>query len=253
AWRFEAGSDQADYVMLRYVPEIDFAKLAPARGELVLVVDTSAGGDESARALRTAAAEAILRALSDRDKFALVALDVAPQIVYPAEGLASATEAEIAKALEKLSDHSVGGATDLGSMFEPALERLHGTEQPAIVYVGDGAATSGETATEALIDRLRRSLTGSRARLFGVGVGSDARHALLAQLTRVGGGQYFRIDEAEETTGQALRLASAIKTPTITDIDVDLGAGLDQPFYSSTGKLSRGEELVLLARTHHAL
>jgi len=253
AWRFQAGADQADYVMLRYVPETDFAKLPPAKGELVLVVDTSAGGDESARALRTATAEAILRALSDQDRFALVALDVVPTVVYPKEGLASATEADIAKALERLSDHAVGGATDIGAMFEPALERLHGTEQPAVVYVGDGAPTSGETTASGLADRLRRSLTGSRARLFGVGVGSDARHELLSLLTREGGGQYFRVDEADQTTGQALRLASAIKAQTITDVDVDLGAGLDQPFYSTTGKLSRGEELVLLARTHHPL
>ncbi|MDB5217369.1 MAG: hypothetical protein JWO86_5296, partial [Myxococcaceae bacterium] len=42
-------------------------------------------------------------------------------------------------------------------------------------------------------------------------------------------------------------------TAAITDIAVDLGAGLDQPLYSATGKLSRGEELVLLARTHHPL
>ncbi len=255
AWRFGAGSDQADYVMLRYVPDHDvsFATLPPAKGEVVVVVDTSAGGDESARSERSAAAEAILRALSDDDRFALVALDIAPAVVYPKEGLAPATDIEVSKALEKLSDHGVAGATDLGSMFEPALERLHGTEQPAIVYVGDGNPTSGETTADGLMGRMRRSLSGSRARFFAVGVGSDARHELLAQLTRAGSGQYLRINESDETTGQALRLTSAIKTPTVTDLDVDLGAGLDQPFYSSAGKLARGEELELLARTHHEL
>lgn len=253
AWRFQAGADQADYVMMRYVPEVDFSQLPPQKGDLVLVVDTSAGGDDSARQLRTSAAEAILRALSDEDHFALVALDVRPTVVYPQEGLAPASDAEISKALEKLSDHSVGGATDLGAMFEPALERLHGTDQPAVVYVGDGVATSGETTSEELSDRMRRSLTGSRARFFTVGVGADARQDLLAQLSLEGGGEHLRIDDAEQTTEVALRLASAIKTPTITDLQVDLGAGLDQPFASSTGKLSRGEEYVLLARTHHAL
>src|SRR6185295_4553695 len=123
----------------------------------------------------------------------------------------------------------------------------------AVVYVGDGSATSGETAGEALLERLRRSLTGSRARFFAIGAGATANHELLGQLARAGGGQYVRIDEAGQTTGQALRLASAIKTPTITDLAIDVGAGLDQPLYSATGKLSRGEELVLLARTHHPL
>ena len=253
AWRFEAGENKADYVMLRYTPDVDFAKLPAVKGEIVVVVDTSAGGDESARQLRTATAEAILRALSDQDRFALIALDVSPTVVYPATGLAAASESEIAKALERLSDHAVAGATDLGSMFEPALERVHGAEQPAIVYVGDGAPTSGETSSDALMDRLRRSLTGARARFFSVGIGADARHELLGQLARTGGGQHFRIDEAEQTTTAALRLTSAIKTPTLTDVELDVGAGLDQPFYSSTGKLSRGEELVLFARTHHPL
>jgi tetratricopeptide (TPR) repeat protein len=253
AWRFQAGADQADYVMLRYAPEKDFAKEPAANADVVLVVDTSAGGDESSRQLRVAAAEGALRALSDHDHFALVTLDVAPTVVYPSEGLAPATESDIAKALEKLSDHPIGGATDLGAMFEPALARLHGKEQAAVVYVGDGAPTSGETSSEALVDRLRRSLTGSRARFFAIGTGADAHHELLAQLARAGGGQYDRVDESGETTGQALRLTSAIKTAAITDIAIDLGAGLDQPLYSATGKLSRGEELVLLARTHHPL
>ncbi len=253
AWRFQAGADQADYVMLRYVPDKDFASLAQASADVVVVVDTSAGGDESARQLRLAAAESTLRALSDSDHFAVVALDVTPRVVYPKDGLAVANEGEIEKALEKLADHGSGGATDIGAMFEPALARLHGKEQAAVVYVGDGAPTSGETSAEALLERLRRSLTGSRARFFAIGTGASASHELLTELARTGGGQYVRIDEAGQATSQSLRLASAIKTAAITDLSLDLGAGLDQPLYSATGKLSRGEELVLLARTHHPL
>lgn len=253
AWRFQAGSDQADYVMLRYVPDKDFARANVAGADVVVVVDTSAGGDESSRQLRVAAAEATLRALAEGDRFAVVTLDVTPRVIYPAQDLAPATEGEISKALEKLADHGLGGATDLGAMFEPALARLHGKEQAAVVYVGDGAPTSGETGAEALLERLRRALTGSRARFFAIGTGAASSHELLAELSRAGGGQYVRIDEAGQTTAQSLRLASAIKTPVITDLTIDLGAGLDQPLYSATGKLSRGEELVLLARTHHPL
>jgi tetratricopeptide (TPR) repeat protein len=253
AWRFASGGDQADYVMLRYVPEVDWTSLPKVKGEVVVAVDTSASGDEAQRQLRTATAEAILRALSDDDRFALVALDVKPTVLYPAEGLARASEAEIARGLEKLSEHASGGATDLGAMFETALERLHGTEQPAIVYVGDGVPTSGEIEADALVDRLRRTLAGSRARLFCVGVGDGARHDLMQELARTGGGQHLRVDTGDEATGQALRLTSALKTPTITELTLDLGAGLDEPFFSTNGKVSRGEEVVVLARTHHPL
>jgi Ca-activated chloride channel family protein len=254
AWRFQAGPDQADYVMFRWAPWGADRPLPERTGaDVVVVVDTSAGGDESSRQLRVAAAESTLRALSDGDRFAVVALDVAPRVIYPKDDLAPATEAEIGNALGKLADHSTGGATDIGAMFEPALARLHGKDQAAVVYVGDGAPTSGETGAEALIERLRRSLTGSRARFFALGTGPASSHELLAELTRAGGGQYVRIDEASQATSEALRLASAIKTPAITDVAIDLGAGLDQPLYSATGKLSRGEELLLLARTHHPL
>ena len=76
----------------------------------------------------------------------------------------------------------------------------------------------------------------------------------MEHLSRVGGGRYLRIAESDQITGQALQLASFIKTPTITDIEVDLGAGLDQPFYSSSGAGSRAaRSSCSWARTHHKL
>ncbi len=249
--RFSAGGESADYVLARYVPDVDWKSAKQQRGDVVVVVDTSAAGDEAAHQLKTAAAESILRALSGEDRFALVALDVRPTVLYPKDGLAKAGDKEIAKALESLADHAVGGATDLAALFDVALGRLHGAEQPAVVYVGDGIATSGEMSGEQLVERLRRAIGTSRARLFTVGVGTDAHYSLLGELARAGGGTSLRVDEAEQTTARALELAAAVKTPTITDLEIDLGAGLDEPFSSAAGKVSRGSEVVVLARTHH--
>ncbi|WP_437276737.1 VIT domain-containing protein [Sorangium sp. So ce375] len=251
--RFAAGQDRADYVMARYVPDVDWTELKELPADLVVVVDTSASADESARQQKAAAAEAILRAMSPSDHFALIALDSAPAVLHPKDGLAEASDKEISAALTRLAEHATGGATDLGALFESALGRVHGKEQPAVIYIGDGLATSGEVTGARLAERLRRSLTASRARFFTVGVGENANHALLRELARAGGGQAFRIDEAEGSTSEVLRLAGAIKTPTITDLSIDLGAGLDEPMLTASGKVSRGEEVVLLARTHHAL
>ena len=251
--RYSAGGDLADYVMARYVPEYDWAHLPQQPGDLVVVVDTSASADEAARAQKTAAAEAVLRALSPSDHFALIALDTTPVVIYPKEELAEASEKEISTAMEKLAEHASGGATDLGALFDVALGRVHGRPQPAVVYIGDGLPTSGEILGDKLAERLRRALSTSRARFFTVAVGGDANHALLRELSRAGGGQAFRIDDSAGSTAEVLRLASAVKTPTITDLTVDLGAGLDEPMITASGKVSRGEEIVLLARTHHAL
>ncbi|HRI64292.1 MAG TPA: VIT domain-containing protein [Polyangium sp.] len=251
--RWSAGSDRADYVMARYIPDIDWSTIPEPPGDVAVVVDTSASGDEAVRQQKSVAAEATLRSLSKKDKFVLIAIDSAPTVLWPKEGLAEASDKEIASALGKLAEHASAGATDLGAMFDAALGRLHGTEQPAVVYIGDGLATSGEVAADRLSERLRRSISTSRARLFTVAVGAQSNLGLLRELARQGGGQSFRIDRTETATSEVLRLASAIKTPTITELSIDLGAGLDEAMVTASGKISRGEEVMLVARTHHAL
>lgn len=251
--RFAAGGDGADYVMARFVPDVDWTKVEVQKVEVVVVVDTSGGGDDSARQLKTATAEAVLRSLSADDRFALLALDVKPTVLHPTEGLAAADEKEITAALERLADRLPGGATDLSAAFDVALSRVHGAEQPAVVYIGDGWATSGEIGGEALGERLRRALSTSRARFFTVAVGSDANQPLLTELARSGGGRAFAVDDTEQATERALQLAASVKTPTLTALEIDLGSGLDEAFVSANGKVSRGEEVMLLGRTHHEL
>lgn len=249
--RFQAGGERADYIMARYIPDVDWASGAKPRADVVVVVDTSAAGDEAARRLNKTAAEAVLRGLSSGDRFALVSLDVKPTVLYPAKDLAVADSKSVAVALEKLAERSAGGATDLSSMFEVALERLHGAEQPAVIYIGDGVATSGANTGEQLAKGLRRAMSTSRARLFTVAVGADADAPLLAELARTGGGKFYRVESANDATSRALQIAAAVKVPTITDFELDLGAGLDEVFLSASGKLSQGMEVVLLARSHH--
>ncbi|MEZ4453698.1 MAG: VIT domain-containing protein [Nannocystaceae bacterium] len=249
----DPGGDQARFVMVRYAPDLDFTAVPSPRGDVVVVVDTSAAGDTSEQQTKIAVAEALLRSLSAGDRFAVMCADVSARVLYPDEGLADAAPEAIAAALERVSAHQSGGATDLGAIFERALERVHGLEQPAVVYIGDGRATSGERSGDALAEHLRRSMTGSRARLFTIGVGASVDAAILGRLARVGGGESLRVEAPEQAVMRALELSGALKTPTITDLSLGLGEGLDDVFVNQTGKLSRGQELVLLARTHHDL
>ncbi|MBK6847679.1 MAG: FecR domain-containing protein [Proteobacteria bacterium] len=253
AARVASTRGEADYVMLRYAPDVDWSAVKPGPGEVVVAVDTSASGDEAERQLRTDIAEAVLRALSSGDRFALAAVDLNPRVVYPPSGLAPATEAEVGRALEQLAAVSRGGATDLGAVLDVALQRVHGTKQPAVVYVGDGLPTVGELDGEALAERVTRSIASSPARFFTIAAGPRSDHALLERLARLGGGRAFRVDAPQQAVQESLRFVGALKTATITDLTIDAGAGLDQVFLSTAGKVSRGEEVVLLARTHHPL
>ncbi len=253
ALRFNSGGDEADYVMLRYAPEADWDSLKTVPGDVVVILDTSAGGDPSDRQVRSDTVEAVLRALSASDRFAVVAADLVPRVIYPADGLANADEANVSEAVEKRAEVASAGATDLGEMYSVALDLLYDAEQPAVVYVGDGLATVGETSSEELTGRLRRALGDSRARLFTIGVGADADTSLLERLARVGGGRSFTIATGDQTVQEALRFVGLLKTPTITDLEFDVGSGLDQVFTTATGKITQGDEVILLARTHHDL
>jgi hypothetical protein len=122
-----------------------------------------------------------------------------------------------------------------------------------VIYIGDGLATSGEIGGQRLQAALRRSLATSRARLFTVAVGGEANHGFLDALAHAGGGRSLRVGTSEEAGSRALELVAALKTPTVTDFELDAGAGLDEVFTSADGKVSWGGELMLLARSHHDL
>ena len=253
AARFSGGGTTADYVMMRYTPDIDWLALPAQDAAVVVVVDTSGGADEAARRLQLSAVEAVLRSLSASDRFAMVSVDVNARALYPAEGLSPAEPAAISAALERLNEHAWGGATDISGSFDVALGLVNDAAQPAVIYLGDGVATSGSRTGEALREDLRHALSTSRARLFTVGIGTDADMVLLGELARAGGGRALRIDDAVDATDRALQLAADVKAPTLTDLKLELGAGLDELFISSGGKIRRGEEVLVLARSHHAL
>ncbi|MBI2567854.1 MAG: hypothetical protein HYV63_12555 [Candidatus Schekmanbacteria bacterium] len=251
--RAASGSDTADYVMVRYTPDMSWEAATAPGLTVAVVVDTSAGGSTPARQQRTALAEAILRSLSAQDRFCLVALDVEATVLHPAAGVAAATDEEISRALEALTDHGNGGATDLTALFGEALGRIHGGEQAAVVYLGDGVPTSGELRGDQLVERLRRAVAASVARFYTVGVGTEVNQPLLEALARAGGGRAYALSSGEDATDVALRLSAAMKTPALTDFALDAGAGLDEVFLSAAGKVSQGDEVVLLARSHHPI
>lgn len=250
---FEPGGDVAKYVLLRWTPDVEFAAAAVPKGEVVVVVDTSAGNDPSEHQTKLAVAEALLRSLSAEDEFVLVGADLSAEVLYPEQGMAKATPEAISAALERLAKRKAGGATDISAIFEQSIERVHGRTQPAIVYIGDGVATSGEVGGGKIAERLSWTLAGSPARLFTVAVGREVDQALLAQLARIGGGRSLRVEDPSEAVVRALELSGALKTPTLTNLTVNLGEALDDRFQSAEGKLSRGEQLTILARTHHEL
>ena len=71
AWRFSAGADQADYVLFRWVPEVDWSKVAAPRGEPGRVRDRERHDTRHAIGVRGAEVERQPRILERGEKTAL--------------------------------------------------------------------------------------------------------------------------------------------------------------------------------------
>jgi Ca-activated chloride channel family protein len=168
--RFAPGEDRADYVMARYAPDVDWLALKETPADVVVVVDTSASGDDAARQKRRRWRRRSARAVARGALRAAGAGRDGATVLYPKEGLAEAKEADISTALDAPRGARERAARRTsGRFFDSALGRVHGKEQPAVVYIGDGWRPRARCAATELVERLRRSLSESRARFFTVG------------------------------------------------------------------------------------
>ena len=213
---------------------------ARRRAAIVVVVDTSAGGDEAARAAadrrgRGDPARALGRG-SLRARRARRRADGA----LPEGGARAGDRRRASRRRSRSSAITPSAAPPISARC--SSRRSSGStaaEQPAIVYVGDGAPTAGETSSDAppgapapLAHRLARALLrGRRA--------APTRATICSgELTRAGGGQYLRIDDAEQATGRGA-------APHERDQDADDHRSRRRPrrrrstsrSYSATGKL----------------
>jgi Ca-activated chloride channel family protein len=249
----DPGGDQASFVMVRYAPDLDFSKMAMPRGDVVVVVDTSAAGDTSEQQTKLAVAEALLRSLSAGDKLRRHERRRrrhrppprrGPRRRHPREHLRRAREGRPARRRRR---HRPRRDLRAGPRPRPrpraARRRLH-RRRPR--DLGRARRRRTGRAPAPLDDRLARPPVHRRRRQRRRR--RDARHPRPRRRRRVAPRRRPRAGRRPRP-----RALGRSRTPTVTDLEVDLGEGLDDMFITSGGKLSRGQEMVILARTHHDL
>jgi len=245
--RTGASLDQAGYV--RVSVQAPFPEAREARDEgvdLVLVVDRSAATDPAAMQLQQATAEALVRALSPRDRVLVLAGDVGTRPAGQREArLQSATPDAQRTALDALSRDRRGGATDLGAMLDAAHGALDPQRNGAIVYLGDGVATVGEAELPAL--RARLSRMNPHPRLYAIAVGEAPRLDVLSGITQPAG-YAVRVVRRAEIARAALELVAHAARPLVRDFRVDLGPTIERVYPTEGVDLPAGEPLVVLGR-----
>lgn len=234
----------AAYWSVRIRPDFMAPLPAPKRQALIVLCDRSRSMLE-ARALQKTTVGLLVDALGPDDRFTVITGDVNAHALPG--GLHPRADRDAAQAFVDADEPD--GASDLGklaSAARPAIDaaRKEGLE-PAVVYVGDGTATWGETRSAPLAEITRTALDGATMHVLLLGRSTDEPAA-----RAVAAGAHGRVlrPRTEGDAKQAVAdVVQARAHRRLDDVKLAGEGGLEVPtLVPST--IYEGEELVLVFR-----
>lgn len=235
------------FVMFRTeLPEAQDAALT-----LALVVDTSMSVGAATLETQRAVVDAILEGLSPADSVVVLAADQSLRALGP-ERPTPVTAESLARVREALSRLRPAGASNLGEALLGAADLLdapgRGEQAGAgmLIYIGDGRPSVGATDARA-IRRLLAKRSGGLPRLGAIAAGPNADRWLLAQLVAGVGQSYEVLDRTEAARAGAALLSEALK-PTLRDVELDLGPGVDRIYPREVGAVRSGSTISVVGR-----
>lgn len=192
----------------------DEAEITPR--ELVFVLDTSGsmGGQPMAASKRFM--EAALQGLRPSDHFRIISFANAAD--HFAADAVPATAANIRAGLAHVARLTSGGGTEIAK----AIRTAFATAQPdgtirIVVFLSDGYI-GGETE---VLRTIREQI--GQARIYAFGIGNAVNRYLLDAMADEGRGYARYVGLDEEAMEVAERLAADLKSPLLTDIEIDWG------------------------------
>ncbi|MGE3936713.1 MAG: VIT and VWA domain-containing protein [Rhodospirillaceae bacterium] len=200
-------------------PPAEVADADATRREMVFVLDTSgsmAGVPIEAsktfmrhalKTMRPADAFRIIRFSGSASEFAAAALP--------------ATADNLAAGAAYVESLTADGGTEVLS----GLQRVYGAPPPAgmlrlVVFLSDGYVGNEPDILRLVAERV------GAGRLYAFGIGSSVNRYLIEEMARRGRGQSRVIDPTANSHEEAIRFATGLRTPVLTDIAIDWD-GLD--------------------------
>ena len=213
--------------------------------DIVLVVDSSQSmvGERSARARKLVTA--LVGEMDRRDRFALLACDVDCRAFAPEAQPPSAAAAK--RVGEWLGQVQPAGASDLIGALERAA-RLRGAREAWIIYIGDGAATTGYRRLSDLKAEAAALAGRERVSISTVGIGGDADTSALATVARAGHGFFTPYAPGQRAELAALSVLETTFGVALVDPVVELPPGLEDVSPAELPTLRAGQELLVAAR-----
>jgi hypothetical protein len=147
-----------------------------------------------------------------------------------------------------LEQETPEGASDVTLAVARGFAALHdGGRAPHVVYIGDGTATAGPTRPGTIERAVHAALpVGGRVTALGIGPESDA-DSLLA-LARGGAGTALPYVPGQPLSDAALSAVSALYGAALSDVRLELPAGISQVSPARLDPIVAGNELIVSGR-----
>lgn len=214
--------DKEGYFLLMASPSVDVDQIVPR--DIVLVLDTSGSmeGDKLYQVKQAAAY--VLEHLNQEDRFNVIAFSTGiKRFDYELQPRSRAAEAVYW--LERMP--ALGG-TNINLALLEALSQNSGSDEfgsgrpLVILFLTDGLPTEGITEIDQIINNVS-GLSDSSVRLFAFGVGDDVNTELLDILAEDNRGLVSYVRPGERIDEEVSKLFSRIKTPVLTNLELDFG------------------------------
>lgn len=210
-------------------------------------------GERFSRATRLASS--LVREMDRRDQFMVMACDTTCQVMG-----ASATNSlgqilepspETAGDVERfLGGIEPDGGSDLFVAVQAARSAIGNTKgkELRILYLGDGTPTVGPTRPATIEAAVKQALPAGDGSLIAVALGNDADTTTLSAMARGGGGVMMPYVPGQRVSAAALDVLSAAYGSMLSDVQVELPAGLVQVTPSQMDSIPAGGEGFIYAR-----
>ena len=243
AFAAKVASEEPDYLLVPL--RSDPPKEAEKGMDLVIVVDTSAATEPFALSIARNLTSALLSHLGPDDRAALFTGDTTLRPAADGSGTLGVVDAQARRVwLAGLATADRGGATDLGALLTDAATKLDPKRRGAVLYVGDGLPSVGETSAKPLNERFARLPQGTR--ILATGIGSHPNMALLAEVAR--GAAVESVGDAYAAARAALRLLEVAHRPAWVGATADLGLGVERMFPRTLPPITADETVLGVAR-----
>jgi hypothetical protein len=241
--------DGQAYFMLTMRPDWE---MQPPTGatHYAFVVDRSHSVAPELWTVARGVVEAMTANMTAEDRFTVMACDTACDVMPG--GLRSADAATTAQVQEFLGDQDLAGASDIGGMLTEAalaLDAEGAAAQQVIVYLGDGAPSSGELAADKLAKLVREPLRSSRVMAVAMGARSDL--TTLGAIVEATGGDIVPVDARDDIQHLVRELQLRGQVPVARDLEVDVPDGMTAVRMLDRAGLREGDSVVLTGKLRH--